>query len=342
MSDAELADAERVEREFARLAASGRSRRPVVASRRRRARPAQPGRVAARARARCPRSAAATSWPRCRCPATRPSAPRCWPSCASTPRSAARASTTSSSGRDCGSPRARRRSRCGWPPSSARGVRLRRGRARGSTSASAGVRVTLADGEQSRPRRSSARSPPGRCATVEISRPQRRAAALAARPAPRAGGQGRGRLRRAVLAAQRPERAGRDASGCSARRGRRAPGVLSMLVPPERLSAFLAAPAPARAEAVLDGLVALYGERARRPVAMLERAWGVDPFTRGYITSWAPGDVTARRAAARHPRAAVLRRRLRPLGRRLHGGRGPDRARRRARRARRRASRSAA
>ena len=70
------------------------------------------------------------------------------------------------------------------------------------------------------------------------------------------------------------------------------PGVLSLLVPPERLSAFLAAPAPARAQAVLDGLVALYGERARMPGAMLERAWGVDPFTRGYITSWAPGDLS--------------------------------------------------
>jgi monoamine oxidase len=70
------------------------------------------------------------------------------------------------------------------------------------------------------------------------------------------------------------------------------PGVLSLLVPPERLSAFLAAPAPARAEAVLDGLARLYGERARLPGALLERAWGVDPFTRGYITSWAPGDVS--------------------------------------------------
>ena len=34
----------------------------------------------------------------------------------------------------------------------------------------------------------------------------------------------------------------------------------------------------------------------------------------------------ARRAAARHPRAAVLRRRLGPLGGRLHGGRRPDRS----------------
>ena len=40
------------------------------------------------------------------------------------------------------------------------------------------------------------------------------------------------------------------------------------------------------------GLVALYGEPARFPLAMLERAWGVDPFTQGYIASWAPGDLT--------------------------------------------------
>ena len=70
------------------------------------------------------------------------------------------------------------------------------------------------------------------------------------------------------------------------------PGVLSMLVPPERLAAFLATPEAVRSSTVVDGLVALYGEPARFPVAMLERAWGVDPFTQGYISSWAPGDLT--------------------------------------------------
>ena len=69
------------------------------------------------------------------------------------------------------------------------------------------------------------------------------------------------------------------------------PGVLSLLVPPERLSAFLAAPPASRSEAVLDGLVRLYGEPAGRPAALLERAWGADPFTLGYIASWAPGDL---------------------------------------------------
>jgi monoamine oxidase len=69
------------------------------------------------------------------------------------------------------------------------------------------------------------------------------------------------------------------------------PGVLSMLVPPERLSAFVAAPPAARRAAVLDGLVALYGEQAAAPDALLEHAWGTDPFTQGYIASWAPGDL---------------------------------------------------
>jgi len=69
------------------------------------------------------------------------------------------------------------------------------------------------------------------------------------------------------------------------------PGTLSLLVPPERFAAFLAAPPADRAAQVLGGLSALYGDPAREPVAMLERLWGTDPFTRGYIASWAPGDL---------------------------------------------------
>jgi monoamine oxidase len=67
--------------------------------------------------------------------------------------------------------------------------------------------------------------------------------------------------------------------------------VLSLLVPPERFSAFTAAPPAARRQSVLDGLERLYGAPAARPDAMLERSWGSDPFTLGYITSWAPGDL---------------------------------------------------
>jgi monoamine oxidase len=67
--------------------------------------------------------------------------------------------------------------------------------------------------------------------------------------------------------------------------------VLSLLVPPERLSAFLAAPPTVRRQTVLDGLTWLYGDAAARPAAMFERAWGRDPYTLGYIASWAPGDL---------------------------------------------------
>jgi len=70
-------------------------------------------------------------------------------------------------------------------------------------------------------------------------------------------------------------------------------GLLSLLVPPERLSAFLAAPPAARRGVILGGLEALYGEGAREPSAFIERPWGADPFTLGYITSWAPGDLMA-------------------------------------------------
>ncbi len=71
-----------------------------------------------------------------------------------------------------------------------------------------------------------------------------------------------------------------------------APGVLSLLVPPERFSAFSAAPRAARASVVVDGLVSLFGAAAATPAAMLERLWGSDPFTLGYIASWAPGDLS--------------------------------------------------
>ena len=69
--------------------------------------------------------------------------------------------------------------------------------------------------------------------------------------------------------------------------------ALSMLVAPERLAHFLAAPPERRRAEVLDTLVRLFGEQARFPDALLERAWGVDPLTQGYISQWAPGDVMA-------------------------------------------------
>jgi monoamine oxidase len=57
-------------------------------------------------------------------------------------------------------------------------------------------------------------------------------------------------------------------------------------------TSFAAPPAARRAE-VLAHVAGLYGEPGRAPDAYLERAWGVDPLTLGYVSQWAPGDVTA-------------------------------------------------
>ena len=70
-------------------------------------------------------------------------------------------------------------------------------------------------------------------------------------------------------------------------------GVLSMLVPPERLSFYLATAPESRRGLIIDQLVRMFGREAKSPVAYFTRDWGVDPYTKGYITSWAPGDVLA-------------------------------------------------
>jgi monoamine oxidase len=70
-------------------------------------------------------------------------------------------------------------------------------------------------------------------------------------------------------------------------------GVLSILVPPERLLHHLSTADGVRRAEVLESLARIYDERARDPVAYLQRDWGVDPWTLGYVTQWAPGDVMA-------------------------------------------------
>ena len=68
-------------------------------------------------------------------------------------------------------------------------------------------------------------------------------------------------------------------------------GIMSTLVPPERLAAFLTT-SQAQLEAELtDEMVEAFGEQARDTEAVFFRRWGVDPWTLGYITGWRPGDV---------------------------------------------------
>jgi monoamine oxidase len=68
-------------------------------------------------------------------------------------------------------------------------------------------------------------------------------------------------------------------------------GIMSALIPPERLTPLLAS-APEVVEEELTGeMAAMYGPAAREPDALFIRHWGVDPYTKGYITEWRPGDV---------------------------------------------------
>jgi monoamine oxidase len=70
-------------------------------------------------------------------------------------------------------------------------------------------------------------------------------------------------------------------------------GILSALVPPERLAAFLATSPALVEQDVLAELVTAMGEQAAAPLAVYFRRWAVDPWTEGYITGWRPGDVMA-------------------------------------------------
>ncbi|HET7305378.1 MAG TPA: NAD(P)/FAD-dependent oxidoreductase [Segeticoccus sp.] len=68
-------------------------------------------------------------------------------------------------------------------------------------------------------------------------------------------------------------------------------GVLSALVPPERLAAYVATGRRFRRGEALAELARWFGPEALEPVATYERLWGTDRWTQGYITQWRPGDV---------------------------------------------------
>jgi putrescine oxidase len=68
-------------------------------------------------------------------------------------------------------------------------------------------------------------------------------------------------------------------------------GVLSALVPPERIGQLLALSDGDRDDVVHDELERMYGPAARETAAIYHRLWATDPYTRGYVTQWWPGDV---------------------------------------------------
>ncbi|WP_433364141.1 flavin monoamine oxidase family protein [Actinoplanes sp. CA-142083] len=68
-------------------------------------------------------------------------------------------------------------------------------------------------------------------------------------------------------------------------------GVLSGLIPPERYAVLLGTPPAQRIPSLLAEITRMYGEAD--PIAAYLRFWGTDPWTQGYVTQWAPGDVMA-------------------------------------------------
>ena len=68
-------------------------------------------------------------------------------------------------------------------------------------------------------------------------------------------------------------------------------GVLSGLVPPERVMWLAATAEEHRLDALHAELERMYGPEAARPRHSFLRMWATDPFTRGYTTHWWPGDV---------------------------------------------------
>ena len=70
-------------------------------------------------------------------------------------------------------------------------------------------------------------------------------------------------------------------------------GVISALIPPERLAAYLTTSSRIVEKELTGEMVAAFGDQAADPIAVHIRRWGVDPWTLGYITGWRPGDVMA-------------------------------------------------
>jgi len=70
-------------------------------------------------------------------------------------------------------------------------------------------------------------------------------------------------------------------------------GAISALVPVDKLGAYFAIPEQQRQSVLREELVSAYGPAAANTQAEYIRNWAIDPWTKGYITSWRPGELTA-------------------------------------------------
>ncbi len=106
-------------------------------------------------------------------------------------------------------------------------------------------------------------------------------------------------------------------------------GILSALIPPERLSVLTGIPAHLRQHEALSEIARMYGDAGDVAVRVLSAPLGHRSLHPGVRHAVDPGRRHGRRAAARDARAAVLRLRFGSVGRRIHGRRGTHRARHR-------------
>ena len=213
------------------------------------------------------------------------------PSSARLRPSGSAASTPTTSGSRSRWWREARRWRSGSPPVSASGC----GSARRSGAidvTTSGCRVRLGSGEELDAEAVISRAPRRRAARDRDRGRLRGAARVASPPAERPRGEGRRGLR--------PTRCGAtsDANGLSegehllASTWPQRDGVLSGLVPPERLGLLLAvAGGRSRGSDPRRARAHLRRRMARRRSDLHLRLWGTDPYTRGYVTHWWPGDV---------------------------------------------------
>lgn len=69
-------------------------------------------------------------------------------------------------------------------------------------------------------------------------------------------------------------------------------GVISVLIGPERIGVLLAAGSDEEVcSDIVKELARLYGDEMLEPQEIFYRPWGVDPWTKGYVTQWRVGDV---------------------------------------------------
>lgn len=70
-------------------------------------------------------------------------------------------------------------------------------------------------------------------------------------------------------------------------------GILSALVPVDKLGAYYSTPPAFREDILTAELGLAFGPEAATPASVFIRNWGSDPWTQGYITAWRPGELTA-------------------------------------------------